>query len=289
MISIPEAIRRYHGAGLRPIALWGLLASGKCACERPDCENSRGKHPIEPNWQRLPSKLDYLLETVHHVTCNVGLAMGIQPRGDFLIAVDCDGPDELLEQLQVKANCKLPPTLTSLTRKGTHRIYSVSDGVVIGNRAKLLKAPKGSPDIDIRGEGGQIVAPPSLHYSGHQYRWANCLTIAPLPDAFTDWLTEPVAPTRPAPIPCASRNVYEAFERAQKYVKRCEPAISGNAGHQTTFKTCIKLIGTFPELSDAQLWSLLVDYNATCQPPWSERDLKHKLQDALRVSGRCAT
>ena len=36
-------------------------------------------------------------------------------------------------------------------------------------------------------------------------------------------------------------------------------------------------------LSDEQAWPILCEYNARCQPPWSERELKHKLADANKV------
>jgi hypothetical protein len=274
------AVSRYHAAGLRPILLWGLTRSNKCACGREDCDGSRGKHPTAAKWQSQQFTLTTLLDELKRGPRNVGLSMGAQPRGDALIAVDCDGPDALLDEWEFRLGCELPPTLFSVTRRGKHLLYSVPDGVVIGNRARILGNAKGSPDLDIRGEHGQIVAPPSMHYSGHQYRWGNVLPIATLPDRIVDWLTRP-APT-PERAPSGNVPRETAFQRAEKYMSKIPPAISGQGGHNDTFIACRKLVSTFSDLTESDYWTLLCRWNETCSPPWSERELKHKLSEALK-------
>ena len=39
-------------------------------------------------------------------------------------------------------------------------------------------------------------------------------------------------------------------------------------------------------LSDTEAWSILVEYNARCLPPWSERELRHKLSEARKARHR---
>lgn len=68
------------------------------------------------------------------------------------------------------------------------------------------------------------------------------------------------------------------FDRAKAYLEKLDPAISGNAGHNATFKAACKLVEF--GLSEADAWPLLADFNARCQPPWSDKDLRHKLRDA---------
>jgi len=280
-VNLELAVRRYYAAGLRPVLLWGLLPGGKCACEDPNCNGSAGKHPTAAQWQSRRFALETLLRELTLGPRNVGLAMGAQPRGDVLVAVDCDGPDYLLRALEERMGCYLPPTLYSLTRKGCHLLYSVPGGVVIGNRAKLLGNLRGTPDVDLRGEHGQIVAPPSLHASGHVYQWGNRLPIAELPSRAVDWLT-----AKP-PVPVVRRELEPrdrdtAYFRAARYMSRCPPAVSGQGGHVTTFTTAKKLVDNFRELTESDYWDLLVRWNATCEPPWSERELRHKLSEAIR-------
>lgn len=73
------------------------------------------------------------------------------------------------------------------------------------------------------------------------------------------------------------------LERARAYVAKCPPAISGASGHDQTFAVACALVKFGLSASDA--WSALCEFNMRCVPPWTERELQHKLQDAfLRAS-----
>ena len=75
------------------------------------------------------------------------------------------------------------------------------------------------------------------------------------------------------------------LERAFKYVSALPSAISGSRGHDALFHTTCVLVNGF-DLSDDQAWPILVEYNARCVPPWSDRELLHKLSEARKVSHR---
>jgi RecA-family ATPase len=57
------------------------------------------------------------------------------------------------------------------------------------------------------------------------------------------------------------------------------PAVSGQDGHGQTYSLAIALYHGF-NLSEAEAWALLMAYNLKCSPPWPERDLRHKMNDA---------
>jgi hypothetical protein len=65
-------------------------------------------------------------------------------------------------------NGPLPRSLTVLTGSGGLHIYLASPDVKIRSSTSIL-----APHIDIRGEGGYVVAPPSRHISGNRYTWEN--------------------------------------------------------------------------------------------------------------------
>lgn len=98
---------------------------------------------------------------------NVGLATG-GPTG--LYVVDVDGPEgeEALARFGT-----VPEGPEAHTGKGRHLLFSHPDG---RNTAGKL-----GTKLDTRGEGGYIVAPPSIHPNGTAYRWARTPEEAPLP------------------------------------------------------------------------------------------------------------
>jgi hypothetical protein len=71
------------------------------------------------------------------------------------------------------------------------------------------------------------------------------------------------------------------LERARRYVAAVPPAISGQHGDVQTFRVCCLLTRGFA-LSDAEALTVLTDWNARCQPPWSDRELVDKLRRARR-------
>jgi hypothetical protein len=73
----------------------------------------------------------------------------------------------------------------------------------------------------------------------------------------------------------------DVVERARRYAAAVPPAITGEHGDRHTFRLCCRLARGFA-LSDDQALDLLREWNAQCQPPWSERELIDKLDRARR-------
>jgi hypothetical protein len=74
------------------------------------------------------------------------------------------------------------------------------------------------------------------------------------------------------------------LNRARTYLANLPPAISGQGGHNATFRAACWLVRF--GLSDADALVLFREFNQRCQPPWTEKDLAHKLRDARRVVAR---
>lgn len=100
-------------------------------------------------------------------------------------------------------------------------------------------------------------------------------TPAGFPSAGED-LTPP-APFGRAPITATVR----ALERARRYLAAVPPAIAGQHGDIHTFRVCCRLVRGFA-LSEPDAAAALAEWNARCQPPWSERELLDKLRRARR-------
>jgi RecA-family ATPase len=73
------------------------------------------------------------------------------------------------------------------------------------------------------------------------------------------------------------------YDQARDWMQRQPSAVSGSGGHNQTYHVACVLLHGF-DLSEADARALLADYNRTqCVPPWGERELEHKFQDATRA------
>ena len=71
-------------------------------------------------------------------------------------------------------------------------------------------------------------------------------------------------------------------ERIRAYLAKCPGAISGADGHKQTFTVACALINGFA-LTESEALAYLHEYNRTCDPPWTDRELEHKIQSAVNV------
>lgn len=112
---------------------------------------------------------------------NIGVVCGVVSN---LVVLDIDG-EEGFRSLREKG-LEIPKTLSVKTGRGKH-YYFLHPGVPTCNFAKG-KSGFPLPGVDFRGDGGYVVAPPSLHASGVQYEFEENIPPAPLPA----WLREMV-------------------------------------------------------------------------------------------------
>ena len=106
-----------------------------------------------------------------HPNASIGVATG-SASGILVIDLDLDENKGLdgMRELRVweKENGELPETVSAITGRGGSHMYFKYDGSEkYGNRAGILDG------IDVRGEGGYVIAPPSLHPNGTEYQWEN--------------------------------------------------------------------------------------------------------------------
>jgi len=92
----------------------------------------------------------------------------------------------------------------------------------------------------------------------------------------------PIPAPAPAPAPpqlSLGDGAGDIPSRAASYLEHVGPAISGSGGSTHTFVVAQKLVLGFG-LDDATAYALMARWNQTCQPPWTERDLRRKIQQA---------
>ena len=147
------------------------VKSGECMCGNHDC-HSPGKHPRITEWRiyqdRRPTDEELAGWRKQFPGCNWGVVTG-QVSGIFVL--DVDGP---AGEASLKGKA-IPPTWMVRTGKGRH-IYFRWPGFSVGCRTGIL------PGLDVRGNGGYVVAPGSVHISGRRYEWVDGLSPEDLPE-----------------------------------------------------------------------------------------------------------
>lgn len=73
----------------------------------------------------------------------------------------------------------------------------------------------------------------------------------------------------------------DRVDRARRFLQSVEPAVAGKHGDLRTFRICCRVVRGF-DLSDEEAVSVLQTWNAKCEPPWPERQLLEKVQNARK-------
>lgn len=243
----------------------------------------RGKAPIDKGWQNRPRLFPDQLRQRYRAGYNVGLHTGIVFGARvMLVVVDCDSP-EATQWCRVH----LPPTpMQARTSTGYHLYYRRLPMLEhVPNRVRVDGVA-----LDLRADGGNVVAPPSLHPSGAIYQWVEPMdhqTLANLPVYRPEWFPRPAAPASSPVIPPIGAQHAEPYQRACAYARSTPGAVAGQGGSLATFKLAVALVRGFALPEEQALAVLQQEYNARCEPPWSEPELRHKVRCAAEA-GRVA-
>lgn len=169
MSDLRDAAREYAALGWAVFPLHGIV-NGRCTCGRREC-SCPGKHPlVRRGLHEATTDIDQIeIWWRRWRSANIGIATG---QGSGIVVIDIDLP-RAFSSLDAVIH-KLPRTLTGLTGGGgLHLIYRAHPEHRLRNRTSSLPGMPDLPGIDLRADGGYIVAPPSFHTSGERYQWLN--------------------------------------------------------------------------------------------------------------------
>ena len=199
-----DAALEYAARGWQVLPLHGI-ERGSCTCGKKDCQ-SPGKHPrtshglkdassdpetVSEWWQRWPE-------------ANIGVRTG-EDSGLFVLDVDSQEAAEGLKG-------KIPPDAVVQSTGRGYQVLFKHPGFTVKNSTSEI-----GPDIDVRGDGGYIVAPPSIHANGKRYTWKT----EGEPQEAPEWLLDLLrngkrAGRQPAPEPAPTACITD--ERTRAYV-----------------------------------------------------------------------
>jgi hypothetical protein len=166
-----------------------------------------------------------------------------------IIVVDIDGEEGILS-LKDK---KIPDTWVVKTARGYHYYFKSIDKK-IGNFVAIL------PKVDIRGDGGYVVAPDSIHESGFQYQWhkRDC-EIAELPQFFIDLIFK-------------KEESPQESKKDETWLDKIKNGV--DAGKRND--ACTKLVGYYvgQKYKKDDIIDLILNWNRKNRPPLDENELK---------------
>ena len=174
-----------------------------------------------------------------------------------------------------------PGAVSSTPRGGLHWLFRQNGSPISNSTSKL------APKVDVRANGGYIVAPPSM-VNGKAYSWESeppaAGDLPVVPHWLEQELTRPTVSTTEAPavsMATMPSGGADAVERARAYIAAIPGAVAGQGGHAQTFRAALHIRKGF-SLSNDEALAVLREWNATCSPPWSEKELIHKVQSAAK-------
>jgi len=224
-----------------------------------------------PYQHRRPT-LDELERWFRRAPMNLAVVTGAVSG---VVVVDADDRDALRWCVR-----HLPYTgWQTKTRRGFH-FWFAHPGVTVRNRARL-ETGTGRLAIDVRGDGGYVVAPSSQHASGAVYAFAGDWTEPreQLPVFSPGWLerTSRPAPRAPVPRPRVDR---PSLDRTRRYLAALPVPEIGCGSDRDVFYAAARLVRGFnlsPADAEDALW-------AWCggRPGWTREWLVRKVANALR-------
>ncbi|MFN0137997.1 MAG: DUF3987 domain-containing protein [Phycisphaerae bacterium] len=261
------------------------VMDGRCTCGRDDCD-SASKHPCTRNglkdatvdvdqinmwWNKCPA-------------ANIGIRTGAESG---IVVIDIDprhGGDATLVEL-VETYGELPPTVECLTGGGGRHFYFRRPGQLVKSRSDLR------PGIDVRGDSGYAVAPPSVHANGTSYQWVEGrapgeIEIAELPA----WLLEIVAPKRRDRTTTKRARETEKGHQllrdsAERYVKKCDAADEGGR-NAAAFSLAGNLAAFVTEdgdrLTPTEIVEFVANWNASNASPLPDGEIRSVVSSALK-------
>ena len=242
------------------------IVNGNCSCGSPKCK-AKGKHP-RFKWteqQKKPYTVDELKKIWEkYPNANVGIVTG--PVSNILV-LDIDGEDGIKSLESVGLPIEDLPISPSVNTGGggMHIYYRYPETGDAQTKAGVL------PNVDIRGKGGFVVAPPSVHLSGDKYEWVEGRSIADIDPIDADLsLIFDEAPTE-AKQPKSGTLWFERLISGVDEGKRNEAAT--------------RLAGRYLQkgLSKVEVKFMLMAWNNVNIPPMTEKEIDQVIKSVTKI------
>jgi hypothetical protein len=198
MSALLAAVLGYAGRGLAVFP----------ACAAVKKSHKSAQHCNGAKWGATSDPAEIRRDFAHWPNARIGIPTG---AGNRIVVIEIDtveghGVDGAASLAKLEAeHGSLPDTLTACSPSGSLHRYFRHPGPAI--RIKTTASVIGA-GIDVRGDGGMVIAPPSLNLDGRRYRWINKLPVVAMPA----WLIE-LTREKPPPAPTISQRAVAGIRR----------------------------------------------------------------------------
>lgn len=184
-------------------------------------------------------------------SANIGIATG---ESFFVLDIDPKNNGNLwLETVE------LPDTIQQQTGSGgTHYLFSGPPDIP-------NSAGKIAPGVDIRGAGGYIVAPPSVHPNGNRYTWLDCEEIPTDPPALSPvWLLNAAGEQKKNGMPPVSEVIPKGVQ------------------HDTLFRYVCSMWGGKTKFTEAEVMAATIILSKRCEEVPPEKNVEKIVHSVTR-------
>lgn len=267
-----QAAISYAQRGYRVIPVRWVDASGECMCERNSECTSPGKHPVHDDWPNVASsdplevagwwrpEAPGTIMREWFPWANVGIVTG-EKSGIFVLDVDTYAGGSQTLAAYERRNGDLPETRVHSTgRNGTHFFFRHPGFTVRNSAGRVL-----GKGLDVRGENGFVVAPPSKSAGGkYELQPAHDIDAADAPDWLLDLLRNhdkgqngsALSGAAPTEATGAARRYAEAAVEAEcEKMREAEPGTRNDTLNQCAFS--LGTLGGAGILSEASAFAAL--------------------------------
>lgn len=257
---------------------------GVCGCKDGEaCKVGLGKHPavryslVEPG------------ASVQSPCNRYGILTGVKFG---LVIIDIDAKEEKDGRAAwnaLAASLNLPATFMVATPSGGWHVYFAISEPIANSQSRIANG------IDVRGEGGFAVAPGTVGPSGVLYTPLNDRPIAPAPENLLQVLRAARAVQaagsqgQAVDVEWPEATLHALAEQYRNDARNWEAAVSGRGGHDRTWLLALRGVRHYALPAPVVLSILLSEFNPRCQPPWSEEELRHKVEGAETADAPIAT
>ena len=266
-----DAALGYSLLGWRIIPLHSFV-DGCCTCEQATC-GSPAKHPLTANGVHDATTDEKIIRRWWAETqgiANVGIATGADSG---LVVLDVDaksGGQQSLANLE-QTHGRLPLTPTASTGGGgAHYYFRCPKGTSVGNRSGIR------PGLDVRGDGGYVVAAPSIHSSGRAYAWAVApdTPLAEIPPWLLNLMLGKTVATA-VQQPLANQTTTLVVQPAMD-----DLSTAPGAGEGQRNDTLCRLVGAHLGRGDEaeDILALAIEWAKRCSPPMPENEVERTVK-----------